>query len=388
MILVLDVGLIPLHDPTATILEQLKIPFSYLPPINTLAEELTAPPPSNCRFPLSNSWYAQISFRVPTSLVEQSFVLSTDQHSEQLLVAIVGTIIEPPPTGHTEESFHNLWDSLITQTIRLFCAETISYERNSNHFTSTGLQRPDLTLSIGEYSIFRAEEKGPETLGDPANELISKLFWTYDDLPYPCLLSISHVNGKITLHSLCTFNLQQLGDRLRLFNACRVVGRLLPMLASWCRSNREIIGDQLVIKRPVKTVELTGSVVKKKYLSNDHWQHARDIYRDLRWDNVAHEIGKTKDNANWFLLDFDEGVGFPQSVGANLDLRSHAPEIVGPHTNSVDVWGIGYLLQTSNLVREDDKVLGTLMKRCLAVNPLERPTISDCLEIICQCMIN
>ncbi|CAI2185614.1 274_t:CDS:1 [Funneliformis geosporum] len=176
MILVLDVGLVPLNDPTATILEQLKIPFAYLPPINTLAEELTAPPPSNCRFPLSNSWYAQISFRVPTSLVEQSFVLSTDQHSKQLLVAIVGTIIEPPPTGHTEESFHHLWDSLITQIIRLFCEETISYERNSNHFTFTGLQRPDLTLSIGGYSIFRAEEKGPETLGDPADKLISKLF--------------------------------------------------------------------------------------------------------------------------------------------------------------------------------------------------------------------
>ncbi|CAI2200493.1 4582_t:CDS:1, partial [Funneliformis geosporum] len=82
--------------------------------------------------------------------------------------------------------------------------------------------------------------------------------------------AISHVNGKITLYSFCTFNLQQLGDRLKLFNACQVVGQLLPMLASLCRSNREIIGDQLVIKRPVKSVELTGSVVKKKYLSNDN----------------------------------------------------------------------------------------------------------------------
>src|SRR4051812_29260497 len=35
--------------------------------------------------------------------------------------------------------------------------------------------------------------------------------------------------------------------------------------------------------------------------------HKRGLmHRDLRWDNIAHEIGKTKDNANWFLLDFDE----------------------------------------------------------------------------------
>ncbi|CAI2185613.1 4581_t:CDS:2, partial [Funneliformis geosporum] len=109
-----------------------------------------------------------------------------------------------------------------------------------------------------------------------------------------------------------------------------------------------------IIHLPVIMNELYQALSCILKALNEVYKHGL-MHRDLRWDNIAHEIGKTKDNANWFLLDFDEG----------------------SHTNSVDVWGIGYLLQTSNLVREDDKILGTLMKRCLAVNLLERPTISD-----------
>ena len=106
-----------LFDPTAALLEQLRVPYNYIPAISNLSGELITPPPSDCRFPLSYKWYAQISFHVPPSLTEQLFVLSEDKHSEELVAQIVAVIIDPPLTGHTEESFHSLWDSFITRTI-------------------------------------------------------------------------------------------------------------------------------------------------------------------------------------------------------------------------------------------------------------------------------
>src|SRR5438876_259213 len=66
----------------------------------------------------------------------------------------------------------------------------------------------------------------------------------------------------------------------------------------------------------------------------DGIHHRGLMHRDLRWDNVGHEIGKTDENADWFLLDFDEAVGFPQTVGVVLNPKSHAPEI-GVHTQIV-----------------------------------------------------
>ena len=69
------------------------------------------------------------------------------------------------------------------------------------------------------------------------------------------------MNGNNVLHSLHTFDLQKPGDRLYCFNVCRMIGRLLPMLASWCKLHGQAVRDLVTIKHPKKKVELAGSIV-------------------------------------------------------------------------------------------------------------------------------
>ena len=57
--------------------------------------------------------------------------------------------------------------------------------RHSNRDTSTIFKRPDFALLTGGFCAFRGEEKAPGYSGtNPKVELIDKLIWTYDPVPY------------------------------------------------------------------------------------------------------------------------------------------------------------------------------------------------------------
>ncbi|OWZ17872.1 Serine/threonine protein kinase [Phytophthora megakarya] len=69
------------------------------------------------------------------------------------------------------------------------------------------------------------------------------------------------------------------------------------------------------------------------------------MHRDLSWKNVL----KYSDGDKWFLIDFDEGASSPAAKVTHLKAESHAPEILSSssHTVKVDIWSMGYLLETS-----------------------------------------
>ena len=103
------------------------------------------------------------------------------------------------------------------------------------------------------------------------------------------------------------------------------------------------------------------------------------MHRDIRWENVLCDMNNVE---KWILVDLDEAIRSDDCLGLHtLDASSHAPEMtVGPHGAMVDIWGIGYLLSTSNIIL-DAKLLG-LMEKCLLPLPNQRPSARKCLELL------
>jgi serine/threonine protein kinase len=103
------------------------------------------------------------------------------------------------------------------------------------------------------------------------------------------------------------------------------------------------------------------------------------IHRDLRWENVMKYI----DSEKWFIIDFDDACGFPSSVpNMQLAMESHAPEVFqNNHDDSVDVWSVGYLIQTASVrLGESDKLKGYTVTRLMANDEFDRPTSGEALE--------
>jgi hypothetical protein len=107
----------------------------------------------------------------------------------------------------------------------------------------------------------------------------------------------------------------------------------------------------------------------------------RIVHRDLRWDNI---LRYCNGGQKWFIIDFDDsaqltkkGIGriIHQAKDAHhLDPDSHAPELYNArtHDEKVDIWSIGYLIQTSNLNLSRDIV--KVKNDCMQTNPKKRPT--------------
>ena len=101
--------------------------------------------------------------------------------------------------------------------------------------------------------------------------------------------------------------------------------------------------------------------------------HAIDImHRDLRWNNVLKYQGE---DDKWFLIAFDDGALTPAAKVKHLKAESHAPEILScsSHTVKVDIWSVGYLIKTSNIL-DLPASLATIKAECLEERPEERPT--------------
>jgi hypothetical protein len=115
--------------------------------------------------------------------LETLYRVSTDERAHDIQRLFSYAIEQVPLSNGTEEAFHAMWDENISNILKLILSYAQSI-RNSNRNTSTALKRPDYGLLIKNHCILRGEEKGSNTAGNPAEELVDKLIWTYDPLPY------------------------------------------------------------------------------------------------------------------------------------------------------------------------------------------------------------
>jgi len=112
------------------------------------------------------------------------FRVSEDERARDAYLKFVNAITDVPPVRGTEDLFHCTWDNNISGIIR-FILSGAEGSRNSNRGTSTGLKRPDYGLLVNNYCVFRGEEKGSDSDGNPLNELSQKIVdWIYKNLPF------------------------------------------------------------------------------------------------------------------------------------------------------------------------------------------------------------
>eukprot|EP00644_Phytophthora_capsici_P015436 jgi/Phyca11/547387/estExt2_Genewise1Plus.C_PHYCAscaffold_240409 len=104
------------------------------------------------------------------------------------------------------------------------------------------------------------------------------------------------------------------------------------------------------------------------------------IHRDIRWSNVIRQ----RTGNSWFLIDFVDAATDPQQYpsGQHLSVEEHAPEIFvenGVHTTAVDIWAVGFLIETSGVEWLDFAGRTSLYRRLIAKDPAARPNAEEVL---------
>jgi hypothetical protein len=131
------------------------------------------------------------------------------------------------------------------------------------------------------------------------------------------------------------------------------------------------------------------------------------MHRDIRWANVFHAFQSSSspydDNYKknptaallfsneWILFDFEYAAISPQPSFGKYTLTSsnHAPEmftttVADIHTTAVDIWALGYLIQTANvdLPKSHAVDLERLRMNCMEEDAEQRPNATGCLETL------
>jgi hypothetical protein len=171
-------------------------------PINTLPEDafqllsyLNKGITEDEKVPLSHHEFSDLLSQVMDARnmcseadLKQLFRPSEDENANYLWKTfLLPTVYRGPPDANgTESSFISFCDRNIRDILSVIITEghTLCI-RDSNHNTSTLLQRPDFALLTGGICVFRGEEKPPVFSGThPKEELTDKLVWIYDPAPY------------------------------------------------------------------------------------------------------------------------------------------------------------------------------------------------------------
>jgi hypothetical protein len=204
---------------------------------------------------------------------------------------ILHSINEEMDVGDTEDALQSFWDKLIYDSLKMALARTsMKYGRNTNRMTETGSNRPDSSLLIGDYCIFRGEEKKSRSLEKPGDELVKKLTWNYGSLPYIlgyyavgfdvklCAIYQEHYENKVMKMDISdTFNLRYAFDRTKLVTAMFNIAPILVNLANLCGSSGAVA--DLICNRPTKKVSLQGIFAYKCYKHESIFNRVKSIYR-------------------------------------------------------------------------------------------------------------
>ncbi|KAL3662985.1 hypothetical protein V7S43_011928 [Phytophthora oleae] len=107
------------------------------------------------------------------------------------------------------------------------------------------------------------------------------------------------------------------------------------------------------------------------------------IHRDIRWSNVTRQ----RNDGFLVLIDFADAATSPQpsSTGQHLSVEEHAPEIFvenGKHTTAVDIWAVGFLIESCGLERgkwQDSAERSSFCEWLMAKDPTARPSAEGAL---------
>jgi hypothetical protein len=99
---------------------------------------------------------------------------------DRYLMALWSAIaLDPPSSQGGEGAMITFWDRHV-RNIAEYLVKDCEVIRGDNRLTETGLRRPDFGLCLRGFCLLRGEEAGPNTDGDPEQELGSGLVWSFD----------------------------------------------------------------------------------------------------------------------------------------------------------------------------------------------------------------
>ncbi|KAL8006103.1 putative protein kinase [Plasmopara halstedii] len=351
----------------------------------------------------------------------------------------IENMLEPLRSGESESSYHWFWDTVFRAVLDVVFTRA-RMNRDSSKNSSTGNKQPDFLFILNDVCVFRGEEKEPGTnIRLPRDELCQKLAWVYGTVPY--IFGYAASGYKIDLFALFRstsnlpkaesyrigeFDLELAADRFELCSRYSgrdefktihrsngVVVRLYPMVVKKVFPSEEGLDqlryiyrimevadvpnvDHLIkLKRAKKTAifEPRGMMVKHQNLLELFGAlrnvlealvvlHRESVmHRDIRWSNVI----KRRDRDEWYLIDFADAATSPQRFpnGEHLSTEEHAPDIFvsgGTHTIAVDIWAVGYLIETSGVNWDDLSQRTAFVKQLMLNDPTARPTAEEALR--------
>ncbi|RHZ81513.1 hypothetical protein Glove_120g217 [Diversispora epigaea] len=249
-----------------------------------------------------------------SSEILEKFFVSSLKASRRVWSEFITYIVCPPDAGTTEGSLHALWDMIVVKPLKIGSPQG-KHNRNASLHTSTRKLRPDLSFLVSDACLARGEEKGPDTEGNPAEELIEKLTWTYGQCPYIfgyyarattvtyCYL---YLEGEQVLRKdLFTYDLNELSGRIQAFIVGINIGRLLPLLRQTLPHyfQREFV---ILHRSNGKVVELMQKDVIKRYLLKQSVIYAQAIYDAMFNFNVpfVDQLVRVHVNENETIISF------------------------------------------------------------------------------------
>ncbi|CAG8672923.1 317_t:CDS:2 [Funneliformis caledonium] len=397
----------------------------------------------NVKLPLSKEMFSAIPivgpFNIDPTERDKYFVERKSVSCTLFFTQLITSLMHPPVTGRTKDSFHSFWDAIISKSLQIFGSYSnelplMNIDRNTSRSTTTGQNRPDFILLMRNICVVRGEEKGENGKGEPARELIDKFnTWDYGDIPY--LFGYYANTAAVTFCVLYNNEQENNSSRKRKHpNICRI----LPMIINMCPS-KEMPDFEIIVRDNGTNIEI-GYGIKKIFPSEDNVKHLENFYgimsnykikcidklvrsrnnvvhlkprgkeqkpknlnellraliciltcleglhnikpnpvmhRDIRWPNIIQY-----DN-QYILIDFDFASFSPSNENLqNLNSANHAPEmLIGEHDVTVDIWGVGNLIISSG-INELPKELLSLFHSMCQKNKNIRPNASDTLKII------
>ena len=96
------------------------------------------------------------------------------------LIGIYSAVAHPGPKSGTDKAFISLGDKNIRNILELLIPSGTSIRSDKE----APNMRPDFGFLLGTICPFRGEERGSEDAGDPKAELVQKVNWVCDPVPY------------------------------------------------------------------------------------------------------------------------------------------------------------------------------------------------------------
>ncbi|TFK23108.1 hypothetical protein FA15DRAFT_705765 [Coprinopsis marcescibilis] len=212
-----------------------------------------------------------------------------------ILVHFIPTVTNPPPDSGTEAAFISAWDRNIRDIIER-CVSSGQTIRAGNRHTSIRQLRPAYGFLINKTCPFRGEEKGPDSMENPREELSRKVTWIYNSTPYilgyyasgptislVALTPPARLGGNPDIYNLVQTDLRWRRERIQ--NILHIIN-LSTLLVPLSRLMEGSGAEFMRIQRRTCMIESTSSFIFKTYQDLAIVRHLRSVYAMLKDHDV------------------------------------------------------------------------------------------------------